>query len=66
MMYRLNELIEALTKIQSAPVHSDAVKTGGDQVFVFVREVDKTSPKLVRGEIELKDCGSYIEIGIVI
>jgi hypothetical protein len=65
-MYRLKELIEALTKIQSAPVHSDMVKTGEGQIFVYVREKNNPNPKLVRGEIELKDCGSYVEIGITI
>jgi hypothetical protein len=64
--YRLNELIEALTALQTAPVHPDAVKTGGGQVFIYVREKNNPNPRMVRGEIELKDCGAYVEIGIVI
>jgi hypothetical protein len=66
MKYRLNELIDALTALKSAPVSPDMVQTGNGMVFVYVREKDNPNPRIVRAEIELKDCGSYVEIGIII
>lgn len=64
-IYRLKELIEELQKMQEAPVHPEAIKTGMMTVFVYVRDAQNpTKIRAVRGEIELRDMGAYIELGI--
>lgn len=64
--YRLSELIEALQGIMNAPVSSEMIKQGQAQVFLSIRDPEnETKVIYMRGEIEIKDFGAYIEIGVL-
>ena len=63
--FRLSELIEELQRIQNSPISPEAVKVGQAQVFISLRSPTEPAKILVmRGNIEIRDFGAYIDIGI--